>query len=1231
MKQPDRASTFLRQIRLSLLSVLRLSRGKRLLIVMLSYWLGGVGLWFLLPRVHTGAIMFLPVVSACWLFRYRGILVSLVLNGVTFHLTNFFLLGDIFSNQAFKEKGMLGMGISLGLGLAICKLRTRVDPALAVTISPQTNQPAQIPVRVQAEGPPQSPPTSALQLQNRTRLLQKVRTFWITGVLEQSLHGAALLALGLQEQPDAVANPWRLIIQEAGRASSPLPAGTRITEVYDEAHGELLILGEPGAGKTTLLLELARDLLDRAEQEQTHPIPVVFNLSSWMRKRQSLATWLVEELETKYRVPRMVGSAWINADQVLPLLDGLDEVDAPSRTACMQAINEYHQAHHLVPLVVCCRMNEYLSQESQLALSRAVTIQPLTTGQINEYFARIGERVAALRMVFQDDSILQELATTPLMLTVLIMVYQDSSVEEIKGEGSAEVRKQQIFATYAQRMLRRRSARSRISPRQTIYWLGYLAQQMRQQSQTVFYIERMQPTWLTKKWQRQLYYGLIAGPVCGLFVGLASLGTILSFPLTVLITALIVGPLFGWLSEPEVAKKNSKTWGCIRQSIATSLEKRVVVGGVFGTFIALSSMLYLFVGDFDNWPFGSRIVGALAGGLPIGMCLGVCAGLAVRLERRIEPLEVSSWSWIGIPRDIIRWLLIGVGLIVGLTLALFFMISSHDAWLGYVLAFGLTNTFSLILVVMLVSGVTRGLSKRITAQHIVTPNQGTWRSARYGVIMAIVIGGIAGVFAGAVDFIAYFWLPPLMGIAIKKPLGIDREPVSTMSHLLGFVPSTLQEFWMLHALFWGLVDAAIPALAVGLSCGGAAYVQHFVLRFLLWGGRAVPFNYARFLDYAAERIFLHKVGGGYIFVHRLLLEYFADVEISEIVELVPRKLPLAPLQQPLQAALGEGPVTLADGDRQESDERKDAWLPVSASLPMPQTMLGDTRSGIEELHERLVDQQEASLGQQIGEYRLVRKLGSGGFGTVYLAEQVHEHTQVAMKVLHIPRTSGEELRDFINEARTMRLRHPHILPLLDFGISRDDLPFLIMEYAPQGTVRDRHPKHDRVALSTIISYVDQLASALQYAHDQRIIHRDVKPENMLVRIDGTLMVSDFGVAKLLEQDVVISQRQLGSPAYMAPEQQRGYPCFASDQYALAVVIYEWICGVRPFEGMRLSVVDQHMNSSPPSLLDHLPGHAEAVEHVIFKALAKVPGDRFERIQEFADALREAAQPAISER
>jgi serine/threonine protein kinase len=278
----------------------------------------------------------------------------------------------------------------------------------------------------------------------------------------------------------------------------------------------------------------------------------------------------------------------------------------------------------------------------------------------------------------------------------------------------------------------------------------------------------------------------------------------------------------------------------------------------------------------------------------------------------------------------------------------------------------------------------------------------------------------------------------------------------------------------------------------------------------------------------------------------------------------------------------------------------------------------------------MLDRQEARLGQQVGEYRLVRKLGDGGFGTVYLAEHVHEHTKVAVKVLNMRLTKSEDFKDFLNEARTMRLRHPHIAPLLDFGMSRDDLPFLVMEYAPEGTLRDRHPKGDRLALSTIVSYVDQLTQALQYAHDHHVIHRDVKPENILVRADGTLLVSDFGVAKLLEQSELVSrQTQVGTPVYMAPEQYRGYPCFASDQYALAVMTYEWICGVRPFQGPAIGLAIQHMNTPPLPLRDHLPHLSKTVERVILKALAKTPEERFEHIQQFADALHEAVQPPAS--
>src|SRR2546421_4462023 len=144
--------------------------------------------------------------------------------------------------------------------------------------------------------------------QNRQKMLLKVHNFWIKSVLEQSLHGAVLIALGLHEQPDALVNPWQPEFQQPDQLAHPLPPGTCITQVYDDVGGDLLILGEPGSGKTTLLLELARDLLDRARNNEGHPMPVVFNLSSW--SKQPLSDWLVEELSTKYQVPLKLGRSW---------------------------------------------------------------------------------------------------------------------------------------------------------------------------------------------------------------------------------------------------------------------------------------------------------------------------------------------------------------------------------------------------------------------------------------------------------------------------------------------------------------------------------------------------------------------------------------------------------------------------------------------------------------------------------------------------------------------------------------------------------------------------------------------------------------------------------------------------------------------------------------------------------------------------------------------------------
>ena len=225
---------------------------------------------------------------------------------------------------------------------------------------------------------------------NRQRMIHKVRSFWINGVLERALHNSTLITLELGEASYAVEQPWQLSLDQEEKHLRPLAPGISITQIYDQMNGELLILGEAGSGKTTLLLQLARSLLDQAEYNDAFPIPVIFPLSSWSEQSLPLEQWLVEELYDKYQVPSVLGQEWIRDEVFVPLLDGLDEVMVDARPACIAAINTYKKEHGLSPLVVCSRLREYMLNKPRVLLQGAIVIQPLTPIQVERYLQRAG-------------------------------------------------------------------------------------------------------------------------------------------------------------------------------------------------------------------------------------------------------------------------------------------------------------------------------------------------------------------------------------------------------------------------------------------------------------------------------------------------------------------------------------------------------------------------------------------------------------------------------------------------------------------------------------------------------------------------------------------------------------------------------------------------------------------------------------------------------------------------
>ena len=270
------------------------------------------------------------------------------------------------------------------------------------------------------------------------------------------------------------------------------------------------------------------------------------------------------------------------------------------------------------------------------------------------------------------------------------------------------------------------------------------------------------------------------------------------------------------------------------------------------------------------------------------------------------------------------------------------------------------------------------------------------------------------------------------------------------------------------------------------------------------------------------------------------------------------------------------------------------------------------------------------IGHHPSNYRLVHLLGQGVLAEVYLGEHIHLGTQAAIKLFHM-QLAGKDADSFCREARSIaRLKHPHIARVFDFGIE-GETPFLVMDYAPNGTVRKRHPKGGGLPLPTILNYVKQVADALQYVHDEHFIHCDIKPENLLVGRRQEILLSDFGIALIAQTSRSHSMQDVaGTASYMAPEQFQGKPRSASDQYALAVMVYEWLTGTCPFHGSFPEIASQHLFVPPPPFRSRYSTISPAVEQVVMTALAKDPYQRFGSVQAFATAFEQASQVEMSQ-
>ena len=593
---------------------------------------------------------------------------------------------------------------------------------------------------------------------NRRVMIQRIKSYWLKGVLEESLHGAELIDLSMSDFPGALASGQH---SPDAEYDMPLPMGTQSVDVFDRAQGGLLILGAPGAGKTTTLLQLVTSMVQRAELDERQPVPVVLSLATWLAD-QPLSRWMVTELSHNYEVPRQLGQDWLGHGQLLPLLDGLDEVEQTHRESCAQAINQWCAENGHRPLVVTTRLRDYKALPLRLDLSRAIVLQPLSLEQIDIYLGSVGKRLAGLRAAIHSDATLRELAQSPLMLSIMTLAYYRMPADIAVSLGEQGMSRQHLFDVYVERMARYRDGEKIYPLFWTNHWLSWLARQMSQSNQTIFFLERLQPTWLLRS-QRRRYANQLR---FGVWLVLALTG--------------LLGGLVGWATGVPVAT---------------------------GTPVGLL------------WGMGLGLVGA---GLP--RLWGVPGWPT--LDGPIETVETLKWSWPHAMLSLLVGGLAGAGLGA---LVNWIAPATGVAWLP------------LLALVVGIAAVLRSALFRNEMKLRTTPGQGLVQSRQNG----LWVGGLVALVTAVSTTLA-----TLAAQTINEPISLS----ATLPWIAGF------------SLYLGLTG--------GLVYGGLAYWQHRLLLRHLQQSKAIPPNFVNFLDYAAERSLLRKVGGGYMFGHALLLDYF---------------------------------------------------------------------------------------------------------------------------------------------------------------------------------------------------------------------------------------------------------------------------------------------------------------------------------------------------------------------
>lgn len=804
---------------------------------------------------------------------------------------------------------------------------------------------------------------------DRRKMQQMVRSYWIEGVLHQAVKEADRFQIGHELVPTAVITDNRFPDREFGPDDD-------IAELFDAYGSRLLILGSPGGGKTMLLLRLAERLIERAEADNTASIPIVLNLSSWWSDQLPLDQWIIRETANAYQIPAAVITRWVRDESIIPLLDGLDEVGLGSiarqawveatnredaapveddgvegaaakeaRTACLKAINRFCQLYRSdlnsksdFGIAVCSRSTEYHELTEQLHLNGALKLQDLSECQVHAVLSQ--ERMKGVCTIAEHETWIRKMARNPFLLNVMSVAYSEATLIE---KSSQKERQDHLMAEYVNRRLketrdRRESSLDATGVRHLLKWL---AKNMTSSGQTVFHIESLQITWLSKLWSQSLYsvlsrwlFGLSA-VFCGSFFS--------SF-----ISAMVqMVPLKGNLIATSAVEQNKSLTTELLLIPASAIKMAALWGSVFLFAGVMASTIHVARSQCRNSETRSTLKEAaiisLTHALVIALFFIATVVAVLLLVPKSSPLSTNpeflakttlASSVLGVAFASITLLvsICSIRFAPKLTISSIYAVAGFTFWGLSGLIFLIYNSDGLReMVASIVTSAAIGMAGAIIGaigglidDRIRPTERIEWRwqtaSAVWGasacslmfVLMDVgiwlrngsqpsvsgILNNLGGAFGVGVvcGALSGFHREECIIRRVRPNDGIVRSIRSSLRRALlfpaigafcGAIVITLMQFSGVSegANFLALILVSIGAVVLfwigALSGGLDVPLKHYVLRITLRFSERIPLQLARNLDAIASILLLRRVAGGFIFAHRFLLEHFASLAAKD--------------------------------------------------------------------------------------------------------------------------------------------------------------------------------------------------------------------------------------------------------------------------------------------------------------------------------------------------------------